>query len=109
MIMSVWGGEKTYYAHREVLLTEADVAAAMVVTDDGAPAIKLVFLGEAQQKLLRVTEQNIGGRLGVIIDDQLQCQQLIEEPIDSGIVMVTGRMLEHGAKQCSRALTRKVT
>lgn len=107
MSMTVWGGERTYYARDEVLLTEEDVIAAMVVTqDNGAPAMKLTLSKEGQEKLLRVTQNNVGNKLGVIINGRLQCTSQIEAPIGTGMVMVTGHMLEYGAKRCSRALTR---
>ena len=107
MTMTVWGGQWTYYAHDEVLLTEEDVITAMVVKqDNGATALRLTLSKHAQEKLLRVTRTNVGKKLGVIINGRLQCASRIEAPVDTGIVMVTGHMLEHGAKRCSRALTR---
>lgn len=107
MTMIVWGGQKTYYVHDEVLLSEDDVAVATVVKQsDGAPAMRIVLNDNGQQKLLRVTKDNVGYRLGVVIDGRLQCAPPIEEPIENGIVMVTGHMLERAAQRCSRALTR---
>jgi preprotein translocase subunit SecD len=107
MTMTVWGGQRTYYARDEVLLSEGDVITAIVVTqDNGSPAIRLTLSKEGQEKLLRVTRNNTGSRLGVIINGRLQCASPIDAAIDTGIVMVTGHMLERGAKRCSRALTR---
>ncbi|MEJ2719570.1 MAG: hypothetical protein P8181_00335 [bacterium] len=108
MAMTVWGGQMTYYAHGEVLLTEEDVIAARVVTrENGAPAVMLTLGQEGQEKLLRATRNNVGGKLGVIFDGRLQCVLRIDAPIDTGVVMVTGHMLKHGAKRCSRALTHR--
>ncbi|NIO28579.1 MAG: hypothetical protein GTO29_08500 [Candidatus Latescibacteria bacterium] len=107
MTMIVWGGQRTYYAHDEVLLTEEDVATATVVRQvNGAPAIKLFLNREGQEKLLHVTQNNVGSKLGIIIDERLQCVSQIDAPVELGIVMVTGHMLKHGAKRCCRALTR---
>lgn len=107
MSMTVWGGQRTYYAHDEVLLNEEDVAAAMVVKkDDGAPAIRLILDKEGREKLLYVTQNNVGSRLGVIINGRLQSATPIDSPFATGTVMVTGHMLEYAAKRCSRALTR---
>jgi len=103
--MTIWNGQKTYYAHSQVLLTEGDVTSAMAVKENGAPAMKLIFTGEARAKLFRVTRQNVGRRLGIIIDGKLQCAPLIDAPIATGIVKVTGHMLEPAAKRYSRALT----
>jgi hypothetical protein len=110
MTMRVWGGQRSYYVHDEVLLTEEDVEGALVVKqDDGAPAMWLALSEEGQEKLLRVTQQNVGKRLGIIINGQLQCASPIKAPLDKGVVMVTGLMLERAAKRCSRALTRRAT
>jgi preprotein translocase subunit SecD len=107
MTMTVWNGQRTYYVHNEVLLTEEDVAGALVVKqDNGAPAMWLALSKEGQEKLLRVTQQNVGNRLGVIVNGRLQCASPIYAPFDKGVVMVTGHMLERAAKRCSRALTR---
>ena len=107
MNMIVWGGQRTFYARDEVLLTEEDVISAIVVTQDNcAPAMRLTLSKEGQEKLLRVTQNRVGSKLGIIINGQLQCASRIDAPIDTGIVMVTGHMLAHGAKRCSRALTR---
>ena len=107
--MKVWGGHKTYFAHHRVLLTERDVSTATVVTRNGAPAIELVFAGDAREELLRLTRNNVGRTLGIIIDGELQSTSDIDAPIDNGTVVVTGHMLEYGAKRCSRALMRQVT
>jgi preprotein translocase subunit SecD len=106
MTMLVWGGEWTYYAHREVLLTEADVAQASVIEVKGRPAIELVMSDDARGKLIQVTRDNIGRRLGIIIDGHLLCAPKIEEPNATGVVVVTGQFMEPAAIRCSRALSR---
>ena len=107
MTMTVWGGQRTFYARNEALLTEEDVTAATVVTqDNGAPAIRLIFSEAGREKLLHLTQHNVGSRLGVVINGRLQCASPIDAPVRTGMLMVTGHMLERGAKRCSRALTR---
>ena len=107
MTMRVWGDQRTYYAHDDVLMDETDVSAAMVITrDDGAPAMKLIFAGEGRKKLQRITQENVGKRMGIVIGGQLQCAPVIHEPNTSGIVIVTGHMLERAARKASQALTR---
>jgi preprotein translocase subunit SecD len=106
MTMKVWNGQRTYYAHNEILLTERDVMGAVVVEqDNGAPAMCLALTEEGQVKLSRVTQHNVGNRLGIIINGRLQCATPINAPIETGVVMVKGLMLERAAKRCSRALT----
>ena len=105
--MKVWGGQLTYYAHHEALLTEEDVASAMVVKQsNGAPAMKVILNRSGREKLLQVTRNNVGDRLGVFINGQLQSTSPIDGPDGTGIIMVTGHMLERAAQKCSRALTR---
>ncbi len=106
MTMLVWGGEWTYYAHREVLLTEADVAKASVIEVKGRPAIELVMNDDARRKLLHLTQDNVGRRLGVVIDGHLLCAPKIEEPNATGVIVVTGQFMEPAAIRCSRALSR---
>jgi preprotein translocase subunit SecD len=107
MSMTVWGGQWTYYAHDEVLLTEEDVVNAVVVRqNNGSPALQLTLSREGQQKLHSATRENVGDKLGVIINGRLQSVSPIVKPVETGVVMVAGLMLESGAERCSRALTR---
>lgn len=106
MTVLVWGGELTYYAHDEVLFTERDLTVARVVEHEGAPAIELVLTDEAREKLASVTQRNLGLRLGIVLDGKLQCATLIDAPIETGTILVTGHMLENKARRYSRALTR---
>jgi preprotein translocase subunit SecD len=107
LTMAVWGGEWTYWAHPEVLLTEHDVREAHVVEQKGSPAIVIVFADEARNKLREFTRDNIGRRLGVIIDGHLVCTAEIEEPNQNGVVIVTGQFLEPAAIRTSKALSRR--
>lgn len=106
MTMTVWGGDLTYYAHPEILLTEADLTVAKPIQVDGAAAIELVLSDEARERLADATRSNVGSRLGIILNGKLQCASVIDAPIETGTVLVTGHMLEPTAKRYSRALTR---
>lgn len=108
MDMTVWGGNLTYYVHNRVLLTQRDVSMARAITKDGVPAMQVILTDAAQRKLAHATRHNVGARLGIIINGQLQCAPEIHGPIDTGILIVTGHMMSLDADQCSRELTREV-
>ena len=62
---------------------------------------------DAREKLLQLTRHNIGRTLGVVINGQLQSTSVIDAPIETGVVTVTGHMLEHGAKRFCNLLARQ--
>lgn len=107
MSKKVWGGEETFYVHREVLLTEADVRNAKVIRYNGKPAIELTLDEIARRELQDLTRRNVGGTLGVVINGQLQSTSVIEAPIDDGVVLVTGHMLRHGAERFCKVIERQ--
>jgi preprotein translocase subunit SecD len=107
MNMKVWGGQETFFVHREVLLTEADVRKATVVNYNGRPAIELTLDEIARRELQDLTRRNVGRTLGVVINGRLQSTSVIEGPVDDGVVLVTGHMLRHGAERFCRVLERQ--
>lgn len=107
MTKKVWGGEETFYVHREVLLTEADVREATVVRYKGMPAIELTLDEIARRELQDLTRRNVGRTLGVVIDGRLQSTCVIDAPIDDGVVLVTGHMLQHGAERFCKVIERQ--
>ncbi len=76
---AVKGG--TIYLHEEVIVTNSDIAQAEVVPQPGGSqyAIMVTFKPAAARKIQMVTEQNIGKRIAILIDDQVVTAPIIRE------------------------------
>jgi preprotein translocase subunit SecD len=82
-------GEK-YYLHKEVLMTNASVARTAVITWRGHLAVEIIFTESGREEFGRLTEQNIGNRLGMLADSRLVAAPLINGPIHEGRAIIEG-------------------
>jgi preprotein translocase subunit SecD len=78
-----------YYAvERSAPVTGIDLKDAFVSRDEnGRPAVGFTFTADGAQRFGRLTEENIGKELGVVLDGRLQSVAVIESRItSSGII-----------------------
>jgi preprotein translocase subunit SecD len=68
------------------------------------PAIEIVFTNAGRKRFAEVTKTLAGKQLGVVIDRKLVAAPLIQEPILSGTVTLTGKF----TKEAAEALAKKV-
>jgi preprotein translocase subunit SecD len=61
---------KTLYVQKKVLLDQTDLKSASVITNQpaGKPWIQITFTDAGAKQFAKVTHQNIGKRLAIIID-----------------------------------------
>ncbi len=97
-------GER-FYLHDEVLVTQADVDSALVVTQAERSAVKLILTPQGTAKFAELTEQNIGKRCGVVLDGKLVSAPRIMAPILEGRMIVTGDFTESEANRIVRGLS----
>lgn len=97
-------GERVYL-HREVLLNQADVDSAAAVWRDDRWEVELFFTLEGARKFAELTEQNLGGRCGMVLDGQLLSAPRIMAPIKSGRALITSDFTEAEARRIAQGLT----
>lgn len=69
------------------------------------PYVKLKFNEEGRQKFAELMNKNIGKRLAILIDDEVQSAPVIREPITSGEVAIAGKFSMEEASSLATALT----
>lgn len=85
-------------------LTRADVLEARALHSAKRSALQIVLNRIAAQRLHRLTRENIGARLAIIIDDELIVAQLINAAVTRGQVHIVGVFSRAEAEQLAAAL-----
>jgi len=86
--------EEPLLLEKEAVLTGEALTSASVKFDSsrfGEPIVGLTFSSEGAKKFARITKDNVGRRLAIILDGEVQSAPKITEPIPSGEAVITGR------------------
>ncbi|UCG35402.1 MAG: protein translocase subunit SecD [Candidatus Omnitrophota bacterium] len=77
--------------HKEPSLTGADLAESFVGFDSyGVPLVRLRLTSAGTKTFARVTEENTGRRLAILLDEKVMSAPAIREPILSGQAEISG-------------------
>lgn len=81
---------RTYYLAREPHLTGSAIARADVTRapDSGRPAVAVTFDTRGRDELARITADNVGRKLAVVVDDTVQMAPVVRSRITSGQVLL---------------------
>jgi hypothetical protein len=78
------------------VVAKADVKSAKVQTSEDARQSLNIELGkEAAEKFEKITGENIGKKIIVVLDNKILIAPTVREPITNGKIMITGRYGEH--------------
>lgn len=76
---------------KDAALSGADLAESFIGFDNiGAPSVKLKFTSEGGKKFAKVTEENVGKMLAIILDNEVMSSPMIKEAIMSSEAEITG-------------------
>lgn len=92
---------------KEPVLTGQAINNAYVRFDQSAfnePIVALEFNPEGAKEFAKVTEDNIGQRLAIVLDDKLQSAPRIREAIPTGEAVITGRFSAEEASDLALVL-----
>ncbi len=82
-----------YLIEKRTILTGADLTDAKVQlggSTDPGPAVSMTFNRRGAATFARVTEESVGRRLAIILDDSVYSAPVIREPIRGGSAQITG-------------------
>lgn len=68
------------------------------------PYVSLEFNSEGAKKFAKITEENVGKRLAIVLDGKVQSAPVIREPIPSGQAQITGRFTQEEARDLAIVL-----
>jgi RNA polymerase sigma factor (sigma-70 family) len=102
---------KTLYVQKKVLLDQTDLMSASVITNQpaGKPWIQITFTDAGAKQFAKVTHQNIGKRLAIIIDGRLYSAPTIRSEIRDGKAQITGNFSEQEANDLAAKINQSVT
>jgi preprotein translocase subunit SecD len=81
-----------YLLKKRTLLTGEYVKDASVRFDQyNEPYVSLSFDSKGGRQFARITEQNVGKQLAIVLDNNVHSAPVINEPIPSGEAMISGR------------------
>ena len=105
--ITVSGTDERFYLHEEVLMTNADIDTASVVMWSERPSIEVVFTEGGREKFARVTRDNVGKRLGMVIDGELVTAPVIRAEIREGKAVINGDFSQDEAKRIAEGIVGK--
>ena len=105
--MSIPGLEEKFYLQDEVLLSNEDIQFAFPVKRQEHSVIELTFTEAGKEKFAQITKENVGKKMGVLIDDKLIMAPIIRAPILEGKAIIDGNFSEEEAEKIANAIMLK--
>ncbi|MGB7767667.1 MAG: sigma-70 family RNA polymerase sigma factor [Verrucomicrobiia bacterium] len=102
---------ETLYVQKKVLLDQTDLKSANVITNQpaGKPRIQITLTAAGAKRFAKVTRQNIGKRLAIIIDGRLYSAPTIKSEIRGGNAEINGNFSETEAQDLATRINQSVT
>ena len=84
-------------------LTGADLAESSVTFDKtgGQPSVSITFTKEGGEKFAKITEENLGRQVAIILDNEIVSSPMVQEKITGGQAQITGNFTLDEAKKLS--------
>ena len=103
----VEGTDKKVYLHREVELTNEDIAGAKAVTDESkANIVEVELTKEGRQKLARVTKAHQGKPLAILVDGKVVAAPVVRDEI-TGDARISGNFSKEEAERIAKGIKGK--
>ena len=102
---------QTLYVQKKVLLDQTDLKSASVITNQpaGKLRIDITFTDAGAKQFAKVTHQNIGKRLAIIIDGRLYSAPTIRSEIRDGKAQIDGNFSEVEVQDLAAKINQSVT
>jgi hypothetical protein len=104
--MSLSDGGRVVYLHRDVLVTNIDIAQTGVVEADGRFAVRVEFTRAGADRMRRATAAHVGRPLAILLDGRLALAPVLTSPIDREAV-ITGGHTRESAERLAAGLARR--
>jgi preprotein translocase subunit SecD len=105
--MSMYNTGDIFYVHNYVLLTNNDIKSAKFTTWQTRPGIELHMTDSGRVKWAKITEENIGRNIGMILNGKLVCAPLVRAKIDAGVAIINGIFTEEEAREIAAGILRE--
>ncbi|MFC2084762.1 hypothetical protein ACFLS9_06875 [Bacteroidota bacterium] len=105
MIVTDWG--EVYYLRKEVEITNKDVKSAEVKNMNDRTVILLTFNEEGKQKFADLTANNIGKKIGMLLDGKLVSAPVVNDTIKEGRAIISYNFNEEEAESIAKSILLK--
>ena len=102
--MTIPGLEEKFYLHDKVLMNNYDIQFALPFLWDGKSVVELTFTEAGKVRFARLTEENLGKRMGILIDGKLVMAPMIKAPILEGKAIIEGNFSEEEADRIATGI-----
>jgi len=102
--MTIPGTVQAFYVHNEVLISNADIAWAVVSSWEGRPVVELTLTESGKEKFAQVTKENVGKRMGILVNGELLLVPVIQAPILNGKAVIDGKFTEEEAERIATGI-----
>ncbi len=100
----VVGSEQKIYLHAKPELTNDDIAGAAVVVDNnGRPAVEIVFTEQGEQKIAKLSADHLQRPLAVLFDGKVYCAPILRQKLGKKAV-ITGAFTKTEAERIANSL-----
>ena len=97
--------KKNILLHKEAVIIGADLAEGSVGFDTyGIAEVRLQFTGVGAKKFAKVTEENVGKQLAIVLDGKVMSAPQIREPILNGQGQISGNFTLEEARMLTSVL-----
>ena len=105
--MSIPGSFEKFYLHDEVLVSNADIAWAMPGSWQGRPVVELTLTETGREKFAQLTADNVGKRMGIVVDGKLVIVPMIQAPMLDGKAVIDGNFSEQETNRIAAGIISK--
>lgn len=105
---SLMGTTRVLYLHRDVLVTNADVAQTGVIAIDGDAhwSVRVEFTPAGAERLRRATTTHLGKPVAILLDGQLALAPTLRSPI-ADTAVISGDYTREAAEQLAAGIARQ--
>jgi preprotein translocase subunit SecD len=104
---SILGSDGKIYLHKEVIITNDDVATARAVVMNGIVAVELTFTREGIRKMTKAAEEHKGKPTAVLIDGKVLAAPVITARIAVLNAVITGSFTKEEAEKLAASIKAK--
>ncbi len=95
--MTIPGSEEKFYVRDTVVMSNYDIQRALPIVWNGKSVVELTFTPAGKVRFAMLTKENLGKRIGILIDGKLVTAPIVEAPILEGKALIDGDFSEEEA------------
>ena len=98
---------ESLYLHPEILITNLDIDSCYADEHLGRNIISIIFNEKGKEKFAKLTGENVGKRVAMLLDSKLIIAPKIMAPITAGRAEISGNFTEEEAEKLAEGIMLK--